>query len=731
MFISKKFFLGLLAGIFWHFSIFSSGIVYLGSEQAKQAGFISKKGEDYYVYTSQLGLLTLGSFKILNSEIKEIGPLELSSESDIARIKVDPGMLKDKAYPIAGKVLIARPVEVFSNNFSSKIQMNVIGINRHSFALNKATQKNLVGSPVFAPDKGVVGIISSGYTKFVIASHWVEGKVSLKEIANRQAARLDVPVDWVSADKINFEQAAKRVSLASNYQKDFLPLLNWWCFNPYRSIEESVKYPEELKAWVKDHNYKTKAYDIKLDRCQEDTKKKLGLINSLIDANIQRGSVLSRFPKRNISYVQMDWKTPYLNYLTKKYVREWEKIDLLMQRRLMQMVYILPHECGVDDNYKKDKNQKRKPKKKKGKKHKKKTKKKGSKKHKEPKPQYMPFEEISNSLVILQDSEGHHGLGVAVKKEKEKYVLFPQSAWKGKSIKYDLNTFSGQKLAISNFEYNKDNDYLRLQVKDNPDLAYLNLNELSKPKQENKNSKEQKENKPAKKSKKKRSKKKKPPVKPVIISRYYTIGLYDGIIYEHKPEQAKNLSVPSPMINSNKKFIGFIEKEKIQEQEISSANPLKTKSDWDPLKPYVFIKQINLIQEIQDFTKALIYTRENHGMDQFMDIDTKIHPKLIFWIKEQNEQAMAMKFKNSYEKHNSMAEALRQQKSRCLYYVSLKRLRVFHDRNTQFAQKTKWATPLLKSSADNLEKINKECSDMIETEMQQMVEEYPATKIRM
>lgn len=717
--------LGILIGIF-PLSSFASGIIYFGNGKNKQAGFIAKSGEDYYAYTSQSGLLSLGKFKIQHSGIKEIGPLEVSYESDIARIKVDPGEMKDKAYQIAGKVIMGKPVEILSIDLNAKTPANVVGMNRHSFALDKKTADYQIGTPVFIPKQGVVGVIGRGHQQFAIATHWDKNKVKIQTVPNRQAGRLDVLVKWVKADAIGFEKAAERVAIARKFQKGFLPLLNWWCKNPYRQLDESVKYPKLLTAWVKDHNHKTRAYDYNIKRCREDPVNRFGLVDSLMDANIQRGIVLSKFPQSTLRQMQINWKTPFLNFLTDRYARSWGKIDKMMEQRLKQMAYIMPHEFGQKKEY--------------GGKKKSRKKKKYSKKGRSSKPASMPFAELSKSLVIFKDSQGRHALGAAVKIGEEGFIVTSQSLFMGNLKSFSLQTFSGKKLKRTGFGINRENDFIRIKVEEEPELIYLSAKLVNPPPKKTDN-----------KSKKKKSKKKSK--KSSVVSRFYTIGLYDGMIYQRKPDKgtlnSKGSGVPlgAPMFNSKKQFIGIASK---KDDGFSGAAykvvSIKADSNWSESQSGLFIKQVRLLQELRDFTKALHYTKDNFRRDGFMDIDTTTHRKLMIWITDQNKQAMAMKLvrigkrierekakKNGQDppKNKTMADAMRQHKSRCIYYSHLKRLRGFHDSNVQRAKKTKWQSLYLKSQAEVLAKINQTSSDSIEDEMKQLVADHPATKTRL
>jgi hypothetical protein len=80
MFKLKKISLILLS-LFLTSHLLNASIIYFANINKKQCGFIAKSGEDYYAYTSQIALLSLGRFAIKTTngaDIKKIGSLEIS-----------------------------------------------------------------------------------------------------------------------------------------------------------------------------------------------------------------------------------------------------------------------------------------------------------------------------------------------------------------------------------------------------------------------------------------------------------------------------------------------------------------------------------------------------------------------------------------------------------------------------------------------------------------------------
>lgn len=668
-------------------------LLYFIGEKSKQYGFLVKNGDSYYAYTSQSGLLYTGQFKLQSmtgNPIVITGKLELSYFNDVVRIKVDPGKLKDQYFELGSRLKMGEKVEACLEDISSRSSANIKGVGMYAFALDKSNPNDLAGTPVCGSDGRAIGVLSRGYNAFKINSDWDDGKVKLSEIKNKIAARLDVEIIWTNADDVQFFKTAELISRYCLLQSEFLPLLNWWCTNPYRQIGDNIKYPKSLERWVKNHNNRTKAYDYTIKRCAENPIGRKGLIKSLIDANLQRGLVLSKFAQGALRQMQINKKTTYLNYYSGIYMREWAQIDDLMESRQKNMEFMLPHEFEQIKLKSNQGNQKSKNYSNNWK----------NNQWKKTRASYAPFDKVSNSFVIMEAKNGKKYLAAAVKIGEDGYVVTSQSIYMEGVTKFNLNTFHGKNLNQIDFEVNAEEDLVRIKLEKSPDITLLPL------------AKNTSENKTA-----------------------YKIDPYDGIIYQETADNNNLLNknfkctTGSPIINSKGEFVGVASRtdDEFGAMELKTAS-FKLGSKWISLKPLSFAKDVNLLQDIRDFTKAMDKTKTNHGQDQFIEINTMTHRKLMFWIQEQNLQAMAIKF---VKNDDSMAKAIREHRSRCFYYSSLKRLSFFYASNAQRATKTEWTSNYLKQQAEFLAKKNNETTEQIKNEMKSIVEAHPATKTRL
>ncbi len=325
-------------------------LVYFASVESRQCGFIAKDGESYYAYTSQYALMSLGAFAVQTLSgvtVQTDEPLELSFDSDIARVKIQGGAQSERALEIGSVSDIGDEIVVHSvlrsKNVDTKNPCKVSGMGVYYLGLGIDTKDDVAGAPVLDSEGKVVGVASKGYDDFDIASHWNEGKVKLVRSPNKVASRLDAPIKWVSPEDAGFVRAASEIASSAVLMQEFLPLLNFWCANPYRKIPDDVTIPRELGAWARDHNNKTKAYHTLIPRIKSDPVGRRALLISLMKATNDRSVRLVKFPKSRMRQMQIQWQTPFLRFRGNKYLDNWKRVDELMEARIVDMAYRGPH----------------------------------------------------------------------------------------------------------------------------------------------------------------------------------------------------------------------------------------------------------------------------------------------------------------------------------------------------------------------------------------------------
>lgn len=349
---AKSILLGCLLFLVFYSNCLHAGLVYFSTLKKKQYGFVAKLNKNYYAFTSQAALLRIGprvGIKTTDGKvIPTTGPLELSVHNDIARIKLSADKAKELALTIGGDVLMNEEIKLFSGYSSTPSESEIIGVGIYSFAIDEETPRAVAGTPILSTEGQVLGVLSLGHNTFRISSNWGSKKISLMAYPNKHGARMDIPIQWVSAKKANFKRACAQIVAADKLQAELLPMLNWWCKNPYRQLPDDVKYPLKLKPWVNDHNNKTKAYDTIIERCRQKPTERKGLIENVMDGTRHRSLKLSKFPKSKIRQMDLPWETEYLTYRANIYKHNWQQIDRLITMRMKDLEYKVPYSFTPD-----------------------------------------------------------------------------------------------------------------------------------------------------------------------------------------------------------------------------------------------------------------------------------------------------------------------------------------------------------------------------------------------
>ncbi|MBN1864452.1 MAG: hypothetical protein JW808_06090 [Victivallales bacterium] len=281
------------------------------------------------------------------STVQTEGSLELSRDSDIARIRIQVGTFAEEALEIGSFSDIGDDAVVHSllipENVDARTPCNVTGIGVFYLGISVETADEASGASVLNSEGKVVGVVSMGYDEFDIASHWNEGKVKLLRRPNSVASRLDVPIMWISTEDAGFARAASEITNSAALMREFVPLLNFWCADPYRPIPKDIEITRELGAWARDHNHKTKAYHTIIPRIKEDPIGRKAILLSIMRSTNDRAVRLANFPRGRMRQMQLQWQTSFLRSLGSIHLDNWKRITEMMDARIADMSYRSPH----------------------------------------------------------------------------------------------------------------------------------------------------------------------------------------------------------------------------------------------------------------------------------------------------------------------------------------------------------------------------------------------------
>lgn len=312
------------------------------------------------------------------------------------------------------------------------------------------------------------------------------------------------------------------------------------------------------------------------------------------------------------------------------------------------------------------------------------------------------FEDFSKGLVIIQSSSGKEYLSAAVKMDKGTYAITSQSLFLNPLPKFRLKTFNGKALNNSDFEIDPKADLVRIKIEDSPDLQPL---EAAYKDAGNKN--------------------------------VYSLDPDDGIVYMSAAgggnliKKDFSCSYGAPIINDKGQFVGVASRadDGLGKKEEIKLVPLGNDITWSAEKPFLFAKQVYSLQQLVEFTQALDYVRDNNGKNEFIDIDSNTHPKLISWLKDQNVQAFNAITSKKTDK-GSMGKAMREHQARCFLYSGMKRLVAFYSSNATMAKSGNWSSVYLKERAKSLYTENDKSADKMKAAMKSMVDQYPSVKAK-
>lgn len=310
------------------------------------------------------------------------------------------------------------------------------------------------------------------------------------------------------------------------------------------------------------------------------------------------------------------------------------------------------------------------------------------------------FEDASKSLVIIEASNEKLYLAAAVQFDDGAYVVTSQSLFLDPIPKFSMKSFKDTKLKQIGFEFDPKSDLVRIKIEASPDISPLEI-------------------------------------APAQSGRKNVFSIdQDEIVYMANATGdelgGRNFEVAAgnPIINHNNQFVGVASRtdDGFGKYKTYKIVPLLKDIKWGKALPFNFSKQVLSLDEMIVFHKAIDFLRDHNTQNTFISIDTNSHPKLMSWIKDQNDQAF--KTLLSRESTSSMGVAVREHNYRCFYYTSLKRLTSFYVSNAQMAKKTRWKSLYLKNRSKIIHEKSLANANALKAEMQSIVEAHPSTKVK-
>jgi len=157
------------------------------------------------------------------------------------------------------------------------------------------------------------------------------------------AGRISPDMEWVSGSESDFTIAGDAIYEARELQKEFLPLLNWWYKDPYRSVATNVSFPLDLKAWVDYNNERTPRIKTLLKTAKSNPIRHQNMIRHIRENCLHRVDRFLAFSSSQKAKMDIPWKTRFLKSQSLKSSQEWEKIIKFVKARKKSMKYRLPY----------------------------------------------------------------------------------------------------------------------------------------------------------------------------------------------------------------------------------------------------------------------------------------------------------------------------------------------------------------------------------------------------
>jgi len=317
-------------------------------------GFLVEVDGVSYVYTAQSAIYGMSVVAVVTGDGKRLatngGGFEVAVNSDLARVPLTEEIsgLKPAALGNLCFGLEASIVGIDSTGKARRRAAVVSGIGGRTFFLEfpdgeglDAKGKPRPGSPVLLEDGTVVGVVGAPVSRFDIGLGWTD-KVSLALSSETIVARLDAETKWVSAKDAGFGKASSPLKDLPRLTWEILPLLNWWCEDPYRAVPDNVAVPREWKAWVANNNKRAGQMEKLVAKASASPSANKGLVKSLRTSMLYRAKRLVILPSSIRASLNQKCKTWFLRSRLAIAKKEWERLFDMMNCRMKSLKYSVP-----------------------------------------------------------------------------------------------------------------------------------------------------------------------------------------------------------------------------------------------------------------------------------------------------------------------------------------------------------------------------------------------------
>jgi len=301
------------------------------------------------------------------------------------------------------------------------------------------------------------------------------------------------------------------------------------------------------------------------------------------------------------------------------------------------------------------------------------------------------FKTVSRGLAFIEFTNGNSGLSAIIEQDGKTYAVTTQSLFLAMGTKFDLKDFKGNKLEFTSMSICPDGDLIRFEIRKNDYIKPLKIDGR--------------------------------------VKTLYVIAPKEGTV-SSKPFSDKDLTFPGFIVLSgNGGLAGFSSVSKGYSGKSVSLIKIEKDDKWNELGTRSFNSQINELRDMKAKTisiKALMDLNKKNSYFEYFPIH---HPTHFAWIEDRNIQYETFVF-STFKHGKSMGVAKFNHEARCSHYDGLRRLSSFAFNIARIVEKTEWLSPFLKDSASALGQKASEMNNSLKLEMEELLEEHPATKTK-